>query len=341
MSDGASIKLSFLLASLLALASDGCAAPAAATDDVEIEVGTSEAALGEAGTLSFGADFQVKVTGTLEKGKKIRVAYDANRLTACRGDFNGQAGWSITGYWMIGGGAVHSFEAGGFSSSGGSAPPELSLDQSGDLQLWFQNNSRWGCNAYDSNFGGNYHFAVQAAANEPGWMGNVRYITSRQTCNGPCESDLHDLTSEVLFGTWTRQRAAIKAIYFEAWKQGVTDFDNADLWKQLDVQVHSRPVGAAAFTTAYVGFDRRTGNNARYALDLGALDPIKGQSVIATAADCPAFTITAPTDNGGQYVEAVVEVYFTVNGAELRPAPGSTYRVRYQNYRSSYALCVK
>jgi hypothetical protein len=333
------LKLSLILGSLLALAS-GCAAPsAAATDDAE--VGTSEAALGEAGTLTFGADFQIKVTGTLEKGKKVRVAYDANRLTACRGDQGGHAAWTITGYWKIGGGDVHSFEAGGFSPSGGSAQPILALDQSGDLQIWFQNNNLWGCNAYDSNFGSNYHFAVQASANEPGWLGNVRYITSRQTCNGPCESDMHDVTGEVLFDTWTRQRAAIKAMYFEAWKQGVTDFDNADLWKQLDVQVHSRPIGAAAFTTAYVGFDRRTGNNARYALDLGALDPIKGQSVIASAADCPAFTITAPADNGGQYVEAVVELYFTVNGAELRPAAGGTYRVRYQNYKSSYALCVK
>ncbi len=338
MSDVASPGRSFFFAGLLALTA-GCAAPAAVPAD-DAEVGTSESALGEAGTLTFGADFQVKVTGTLEKGKKVRVAYDANRLTACRGDFNGKPGWTITGYWKIGDGAVHSFEAGGFSPSNGTDQPVLALDRSGDLQVWFQNNSRWGCDAYDSNFGSNYHFAVQGAANEPGWMGNVRYITSRQTCNGPCESDMHDVQGEVLFGTWTRQRAAIKAMYFEAWKPGVTDFDNGDLWRQLDVQVHSRPVGAAAFTTAYVGFDRRAGNNARYALDLAPLDPIDGRVVINSAADCPAFTITAPADNGGQYVEAVVEIYFTVNGAELRPSPGGTYRVRYQNYKAGYAICA-
>jgi Family of unknown function (DUF6209) len=335
MSYGLRLSFALVVAGLV-----GCAAPAAESTD-DPSVSTSEAALGEAGTLTFGADYSVKVSGTLEKGKKVRVAYDPARLTACRGDFNGKPGWTITGYWSIGGGEVHSFEAGGFSPSNGTDQPVISLDRSGDLQLWFQNNSRWGCNAYDSDFGKNYHFAVQPAANEPGWLGNVKYVTSRQTCNGPCDGDLHDVQGEVLFDTWTRQRAAIKAIYFEAWKQGVTDFDNADLWRQLDVQVHSHVVGApGGFATAYVGFDRRTGNNARYAVDLGALDPIKGQLAITNVADCPPFPLTAPASNGGQYVEAVVELYFTVNGVELRPAPGDAYRVRYQSYASAYAVCL-
>ena len=316
----------------------GCATPADGPGD-DAEVGTSEAALGEAGTLTFGADFQVKVAGTLEKGKKIRVAYDANRLTACRGDFNGKPGWSITGYWKIGSGDVHSFEAGGFSPSSGTAEPVLALDQSGDLQIWFQNNSRWGCSAYDSDFGKNYHFAVKPAASEPGWVGNTRYVMSRQTCNGPCESDMRAVQGEILYDTWSRQRAAIRAIYFEVWKDGVTTFDNPDLWKQLDVQMHSRVGSSGPFTTAYVGFDRRTGNNARYAVDLTALDPIKGMFTIQNAADCPAFPLSAPIDNG--YVDATVELYFTVNGVELRPAPGAAYRVRYQNYKGLYAPCLK
>ena len=317
----------------------GCAAPSdGAREDAAI--GASEAALGEAGTLTFGADFQVKVTGTLEKGKKVRVAYDESRLTACRGDFAGHPGWSITGYWKVGSGDVHSFEAGGFSPSSGTEPPVLTLDQSGDLQIWFQNSSRWGCNAYDSNFGSNYHFAVNPAATDPGWLGNVRSVMSRQTCKGPCESDMRPVTGELLFDTWTRQRAAIRAIFFEAWKDGVTSFDNADLWKQLDVQVHSRVSGSGPFTTAYVGFDRRTGNNARYALDLGALDPVPGRVTITKKSDCPSFALSAPAENGGQYVEVALELYFTVNGVELRPAPGAAYRVRYQNYKGLYAPCV-
>ena len=334
------MKLSLIVAGLTALAATGLGGCAPATEADSADIGTSEAALGEAGTLTFGGDFGVSVSGSLQKGKKVRVAYDASRLTACRGDQNGHPGWTITGYYTIGSGSVHSFEAGGFSPSGGTEPPVLTLDASGDLQVWFQNNSVWGCNAYDSAFGKNYHFTVLPAANEPGWTGNARAVISRQTCNGPCEGDLHPVTGEVVYDTWARQRAAYRAITFEVWKDGVTDHDNAELWKQLDVQVHSRVGGAGAFTSAYVSFERRLGNNARYLTDLTALDPIKGQYAISNVADCPAFPLTAPAANGGQYVEATVELYFTVNGAEVRPEGGGTFKVRYQNYLSAYALCA-
>jgi hypothetical protein len=332
------MKLSLLFAGLMALsgALGGCtAAPA----DAGADLGTSEAALGEAGTLTFGADFKVKLDGTLTKGKTVRVAYDASRLTACRGDQGGKPAWTITGYYTVGGGAVRSFEAGGFSPSSGTSQPVLQLDASGDLQIWFQNNNLWGCNAYDSAFGKNYHFAVQAAANEPGWMGNVRAVTSRATCNGgPCDADLRPAEPEVLYDTWTRQRAAIRELTFEVWKDGVTSWDNPDLWRQLDVQVHSRVGSTGAFKTSYVTFDRRLGNNARYAVDLRALDPIDGQGTVAKAADCPTFPLVATPD--GQYVDATVELYFTVNGAELRPSTGGTFRVRYENYKGMYAVCV-
>jgi hypothetical protein len=45
--------------------------------------------------------------------------------------------------------------------------------------------------------------------------------------------------------------------------------------------------------------------------------------------------------SGAKHVEAISELYFTVNGVELRPANGGTFGVRYQNYLSSYALCVR
>ncbi|MDB4933711.1 MAG: hypothetical protein JWP87_683 [Labilithrix sp.] len=340
MSDVASMKLSLLFVGFTALAASALAGCAPAATDDATQLGTSEAALGEAGTLTFGADFRALVSGTLQKGKKIRVTYDANRLTTCRGDQNGHPAWTITGYWKIGGGAVHSFEAGGFSPSGGSDPPVLALDASGELQIWFQNVSVWGCNAYDSDFGKNYRFTVQPAANEPGWVGNVQRVISRQTCNGPCDGDMQSAEGEILYDTWARQRAAIRGIFFEVWKDGVTNWDNPDLWKQLDVQVHSRVGSSGAFTTAYVDFDRRRGNNARYVADLGALDPIKGQWTITNVSDCPTFPLSAPAANGGQYVEATVELYFTVNGVEVRPAAGGNFRVRYQNYKSSYAVCV-
>lgn len=322
---------------LIALVLTGCAAKSSDADD---SATSSAAELNEAATITFNADFTQAASGTLQKGKQVRVAYDVNRLTACRGDFNGQPGWSITGYWQIAGGTVHSFEAGGFSPSGGTQPPVFTLDASGDLQLWFQNNSRWGCNAYDSNFGNNYHFTVAGADTDPGWMGNVSYDTSRATCGAarPCDADIHPVSGDVVYDTWTRERAAIREIYFEVWKQGVTDFDNADLWKQLDVEVHSRVRGTTDFATAYVSFDSRLGNNARYGVDLRNFDPIPGPATLTNKADCPKGTLTK--DATGMYVDATVEMYFTVNGVELRPAPGGVYTVRYEDYEGMYDVCL-
>jgi len=317
----------------LSLVFTACAAPAAD----ETNVSSSESALGEAGTITFGADYRVKIDGSLQKGKTVRVDYDANRLTQCRGDQNGHPAWTITGYWKIGDGPVRSFEAGGFSPSGGTQPPVLKLDASGDLQVWFQNTSLWGCSAYDSDFGKNYHFAVKPADSEPGWIGNARYVMARETCNGPCDRDFRDASSgaDILYNTWSRQRDAIRAIYFEVWKDGGPNWDNPDLWKQLDVQVHSR-VGQGAWTDAYVSFDRRVGNNARYAVDLTKLDPIPGFFTVQDKSQCPAVPLVK---NGG-YVDATVELYFTVNGVDLRPNGGGTFKVRYENYADLFKPCV-
>ena len=331
MSYGDWVKATLISVGFAALV--GCAAPSPTTDDSTSSTSSSE--LNEAGTLTFKADFTTASSGTLQKGKKVRVDYDVNRLTACRGDFMGNPGWSITGFWQIGTGDVHSFEAGGFSPTGHTAEPVLTLDQSGDLQIWFQNNSRWGCNAYDSNFGSNYHFTVKGADPDPGWLGNAAFATSRATCDAKaCDADVHPIAGDVLYDTWVRERAAIREVFFEAWKEGVTDFDNANLWQQLDVEVHSRVRGTTDFAMAYVPFDRRQGNNARYGVDLRGLDPIA-----RAPATCPTFTLTV--DASGQYVEAVVELYFTVNGVELRPAAGATYAVRYQNYKGMFAACIK
>ena len=335
MSDVPALKLGIVFPAFLA-AIVGCSAPPENGD----ELGTTEAALGEAATLTFDAAWGEQVSGRLEKGKKVRVAYDASRLTACRGEMNGGPAWAITGFWRIGDGPVRSFEAGGHSPSGGSAEPVLALDASGELQIWFQNTNRWGCSAFDSDFGKNYRFAVAPAANEPGWIGNVRYAIERQTCNGICDHLLRPVTGVIVYDTWARQRAAVRAITFEVWKEGVTDWDNPELWRQLDVRAYARVGGSGPFSMRYVNLDKRLGNNARYAADLTALDPIPGLSTIQDPADCPAFPLEAPGGAGGAYVEATVELYFTVNGVEVRPEGGGAFRVRYQNYKGLFAPCV-
>lgn len=297
------------------------------------EASSSAAAIGETATITFDGAFHQTVTGALVRGKTAKVVYDVSRLPTCRGEQGGIPQWSITGHYAFGDGPVKTFAAGGLALRNGEST-SIALDRAGDLRVWFESNNRWGCQAWDSAYGSNYHFDVTPAPTDPGWIGNVRYAIERQTCNGgPCESSLKAFGGDITYETYARQRAAIRVVQFDVWKEGVTDRDDPELWKKLDVQVHSRVLGSASFTQRYVSFDHRVGNDARYTIDLRNLDAVPG----TPGAACPPYPLTKINE---AYVEAVVELFVTVNGVELRPASG-TWRVRYQNYVDSYRACVK
>jgi hypothetical protein len=264
--------------------------------------------------------------------------YDAARLPGCRaGDQGGIPQWSLTGFARIADGPVVTFPVAGLNAP--ASAPTIALDRVGELQVWFQATNRYGCSEFDSNYGHNYRFAVALPANAPSWVGNGNWVVSRATCAaGPCDADRNALTNEFDYGTWARQRAAIRAIYFEVYKSGVTDFDNPDLWRQLDVQVLSRPVGSAAtWRSQYVRFDGRAGNNARYGLLLREFDPL-GENTITDRANCPAASLALSPD--GQYVTTELDYYFRVNGVEYRPAAGGAFRGRFSQYRGLFEVCL-
>ncbi|MCE9668505.1 DUF6209 family protein [Myxococcus stipitatus] len=98
----------------------------------------------------------------LPYGGTASVVYDVNRLTQCRGNINATTpGWTITGYYQFNGGPVQSFWVAGFSSTPNPPAPSIPLGARGDLSVWFENTNRWGCQAWDSNYGDNFHFTVQ------------------------------------------------------------------------------------------------------------------------------------------------------------------------------------
>jgi hypothetical protein len=140
------------------------AACAPAADDAPSSPSSSQAEIGATATISFDASFEQRVSGgALQPGRSVKVVYDAERLTQCRGEQGGIPQWSITGFYKIDDGPVKTFPAGGLVLANGESPTIL-LDRAGDLEIWFQNTGRWGCNAYDSAFGENYHFAVDFPA---------------------------------------------------------------------------------------------------------------------------------------------------------------------------------
>lgn len=266
-------------------------------------------------TLTFGADFSVAQSGPVIGGRSVAVDYDVARSTACRA-----APWSVTAHATF---LPMNVRQSATVVDG--SPAQLSAPAGARaLVLYFVNSDSSGCTAYDSDFGANFHFAV---VDEPGvaWAGNARAALSRGG-SGRCDGAV-DFGSRVVFGSWARQRAAITDLCFEAYAPGVTDVDvpvdGRPLWQHLDVQVHHRFDPAAPFATDYVSLVDRVGNNARYAIDLRPFDPFAW----GTCNGAPVSTVTA-TD-GAAHVQATLEVFFTINGTELRPDGGGAFQVVY------------
>lgn len=321
---------------LSALFATGCLTPADLDRDA---TDTMASSLDPSDThLVFGADWSEHATGPLVAGHTIRVDYDPSRISACGGESNGNPAWAINAHVRQGDAPVTTIPVVA-PLLPASSVGNLELTAAGEIEVWFSKSNVWGCIAYDSNYQENYRFHVKPTAGAPSWMGDEASVVSRWTCDGggPCPGDLKPLAQGFTFGTWARQRATIAWLTFQVWEPSITDWDNPDLWKQLDVQIHYRLDPTAPFESAYVSFERRLGNNSRYAFNLRSVDPLPGNTIVDAAA-CPTFPMTVTPD--GQYVEAGFEYYFTVNGAELRPSPGGVYSGVFQDYVGLYAPCL-
>jgi hypothetical protein len=128
-------------------------------------VGGDEADVTGDAKIAFTADFQTKVSGAPRAGKGLVVDYALSRLPQCRGNVGGGGpGWNITGYYSESGGPAKTFEVSALSADGKdrvTKPTRIPLASGGDLALWFQVTSRWGCSEFDSAFGQNFHVDVQ------------------------------------------------------------------------------------------------------------------------------------------------------------------------------------
>jgi hypothetical protein len=161
----------------------------------------------------------------------------------------------------------------------------------------------------------------------PLWAG-LTSVTFERYAADPCDDGAHALGDDpVVYDEWVRERAELRNLCFEVWSPGITDTDNPDYWKLLDVQVHYR-FGNGAWQTQYVPSIDRRGNNRRYAWSIDwSLDPLaNAASLVAVGAP---LTIVSEGD-GYATVSKDLEVYFTVNGRELKSASGHSFTVRYE-----------
>jgi uncharacterized protein YraI len=113
--------------------------------------------------VTFADDWSETASGDLLAGSAVRIAYDLDRLTECRGSTNGSEVWGVTGYASFDGGEPAIFSVSRLD--GGVVKPvvaEVDVPAAAtSVELWFSISNRWGCISYDSNMGGNYRFAVE------------------------------------------------------------------------------------------------------------------------------------------------------------------------------------
>jgi hypothetical protein len=155
--------VSFLSATLAATALAACAADT--PEEAHGGGGAAGKADGDLTELVFGADGSESQSGDIVAGHTIRIDYDLDRLTSCRGSTNGSEVWGVTGYASFDGNEPVTF---GVSNlvSGVVRPVVAELEvpaTASSVEMWFAINNRWGCIAYDSNESANYRFAIEPA----------------------------------------------------------------------------------------------------------------------------------------------------------------------------------
>ena len=158
--------LSFLSATLVATGLAACATDTAA-DSAATGGGDGKAdGSGRTTTLVFADDWSESQSGDIVAGQTIRVDYDLDRLTNCRGSTNGSEVWGVSGYASFDGGEPVVFGVSRLAS-GVVRPVVAELDvpaTAHSVEMWFAINNRWGCIAYDSNTNANYRFDIEPAA---------------------------------------------------------------------------------------------------------------------------------------------------------------------------------
>jgi hypothetical protein len=111
--------------------------------------------------LSFDADYTQSQSGEIHGGDKVVVHYDPERLQECAAESGGMPQYSITANYRVDDGTVKQIAV---TRADGeelvAADPEITVRSGEDLELWFESNNRYGCHAYDSANGANYHFSI-------------------------------------------------------------------------------------------------------------------------------------------------------------------------------------
>lgn len=245
--------------------------------------------------LTFHDDWTIEEAGAPVAGGELRIAYDLDRLTDCRGTHNGYPAWDLLAHvrFLPGGqeasGTVRAFQtSSGVPQNVADAVPfvtDIPRDAS-RLEIWFENVAVGTCQAWDSNYGENYGFEVLTETPRVGWAGNVGGSFDRACTH------VDGLSEPVVVTSWTRERACM-FVDVDVWVPGVTDA--AALHPQwLVAEVETRWDDGPTRTEP-LDFVEKVGNDYRYRWTLPR------EEMIRTEWQAIAFAFRFSVDGGATW----------------------------------------
>lgn len=224
--------------------------------------------------LHFRSDWSNVQQGALVAGGTVTVDYDLQRLPQCFGStYQGSPSWSTTGHarFLPGGqvvsGTVSEYD---YDEAFGTrvVPASWQLPVPADaerVEFWFEVGGS-SCDVHwDSNFGSNFDFPVEAAPINAsvGWAGDGASVISR----GMCESAATPgIPQSIVLDSWALTRADCMWVDIDVWAPGITDqSDQHPEWLEAQVAV-TRDGGEPEHQ--WLTFVGRVGNNYRYRWNL-------------------------------------------------------------------------
>jgi hypothetical protein len=155
MPKNAPVKRPVALVLPFALALVGCSSNDSGDQVSQADTASSLPDLVFDGTWGYHGD------GARVPGSLAHIVYDTSRLSKCRATTDGVAAWAIVAY-VSGDGAPAKPYPLPTGVTGSAVEVPIEIPYARDLAVWFEATDDSGCTEWDSNFGSNFHFTVDA-----------------------------------------------------------------------------------------------------------------------------------------------------------------------------------
>lgn len=218
-------------------------------------------------SLNFTGAFTTTQRGLIVAGEPLTVNYELSRLTTCRGTHNGFPAWDLRAFvrfqpsGTIVDGSVRAFDApNGVPQNAGAknVPFDVQVPVgTTSLEVWFKNSSGAGsqCEAWDSNYGNNYVFAVSPASPaRVEWVGN-----GGSSFNRNC-SRTDGVPASVTLDSYLRERSCA-FVETDVYVPGLTDSGNSGVGVFAQAELF---IDGAPFAVTELQYLGRVGNDWRY-----------------------------------------------------------------------------